>query len=296
MGKLGLILGGIVAIFVLSIFGGSFYTVDEGERAVVVSQGKISSIAGPGFHWKKPFLDDAHVISTRTQAAEFADEPVYTADRQTANVTFSVNYAAVPTDAEITTLYREYQTLEGFESRALNRQVREQIKNVFGTFTADTAIRERGRLNNEVVKAIGDLGEGLVRIEGVNIENINFSDAVERAAEDRAQAEMLVQTEKQKKAREEVLAETKVIQAQAEADSQLAIANAAADAQLAKAKATAEGNRLIGEADAAAIKAKSDALSANPNLIEYQKALGWNGALPTTITPNAAIPFFSTDK
>lgn len=296
MGKIGLVLGGLVVAFVLSIFGGSFYTVDEGERAVIVSQGKIGEIAGPGFHWKKPFLDAAHSISVRTQALEFPEEPVYTADRQTATVSFSVNYAAIPSDKEVETIYREYQSLEGLESRILKRQVREQIKNVFGTFTADTAIRERGRLNNEVSAAIAKLGEGLIKIEGVNLENINFSDAVEAAAEQRAQAEMLVQTEKQKKAREEVLAETRVIQAQAEADSQLAVAQAAADAQLAKAKATAEGNRLIGEADAAAIKAKSDALSANPNLIEYQKALGWNGALPTTITPNAAIPFFSADK
>lgn len=293
MGKLGLIVGGIVAIFVLSIFGGSFYTVDEGERAVVVSQGKISSVAGPGFHWKKPFLDDAHIISVRTQAVEFPEEPVYTADRQTATVSFSVNYAAVPADNEVTTIYRDYQTLDGLESRILKRQVREQIKNVFGTFTADTAIRERGRLNNEVSAAIAELGEGLIKIEGVNIENINFSDAVERAAEDRAQAEMLVQTEKQKLEREKVLAQTRVTQAQAEADSQLAIAEAEAEAQLAKAKATAEGNRLIGEAEADAIKAKSDALSANPNLIEYQKALGWNGALPTSMVPGSTIPFMS---
>lgn len=285
MGKFGLIVGGIVAILVLSIFGGSFYTVDEGERAVVVSQGKISTVANPGFHWKKPFIDDAHIISVRTQAVEFPEEPVYTADRQTATVSFSVNYAAMPADAEVTTIYREYQTLEGLESRILKRQIREQIKNVFGTFTADTAIRERGRLNNEVSAAIASLGEGLIKIEGVNIENINFSDAVERAAEDRAQAEMLVQTEKQKFEREKVLAETQVVKAKAQADSNFALK-----------KAEADGIRAVGEAEAAAIKAKSDALSANPNLIEYQKALSWNGALPQTITPNAAIPFFSANN
>lgn len=272
----------VVTIFVLFLAGGSFFQVDEGERAVVVNQGKISTVAGPGFHWKMPFLSDAHVISTRTQALEFAEEPVYTADRQTANVTFSVNYAAVPTDQEIVTLYREFQTLDGFESRALKRQVREQIKNVFGTFTADTAIRERGRLNTEVAKAISDLGAGLVKIEGVNIENINFSDAVERAAEDRAQAEMLVQTEKQKLEREKVLAQIAVTQAQATADSQLATA-----------RANAEAVRLNGEAEAAAIKAKSDALAQSPALVELTKAERWDGKLPTTFVPGSAVPFLN---
>ncbi|WPE19931.1 prohibitin family protein [Shinella zoogloeoides] len=277
-----ILIGTVVVLFVLSLLGGSFYTVDEGERAVVVSQGKISAISGPGFHWKLPFVDDAHSISVRTQAIEFADEPVYTADRQTANVSFSVNYSAIATDNEIRTIYREFQTLEGLESRILKRQVREQIKNVFGTFTADTAIRERGRLNNEVSAAIIKLGEGLIKVEGVNIENINFSDAVEAAAEQRAQAEMLVQTEKQKLEREKVLAQVAVTQAQA-----------AADSQLATAKANAEAVRLNGEAEAAAIKAKSDALAQSPNLVELTKAEKWNGQLPTTFVPGSAVPFLN---
>lgn len=285
MNSSSIVMGGLslaAAVVALSVTGGSFYTVDEGERAVVVNQGKIIAVSGPGFHWKTPFLDDAHIISTRTRAVEFKDEPVYTADRQTANVTFSINYAAVPSDNEVTTLYREFQTLEGLESRALNRQAREQIKNVFGTFTADTAIRERGRLNNEVAKSIADLGGGLVKIEGVNIENINFSDAVERAAEDRAQAEMLVQTEKQKLEREKVLALIAVTQAQANADSQLATA-----------KANAEAIRLNGEAEASAIKAKSDALAQSPSLIELTKAERWDGKLPTTFVPGSAVPFLN---
>jgi regulator of protease activity HflC (stomatin/prohibitin superfamily) len=273
---------GVIGLAVVGLLGGSFYTVDEGERAVVVSQGKVSGVSGPGFHWKAPFITDAHIISVRTQAIEFPEEPVYTADRQTANVTFSVNYAAVPTDKEITTLYREYQTIEGIEGRALKRQVREQIKNVFGTFTADTAIRERGRLNNEVAAAISDLGAGLIKVEGVNIENINFSDAVEAAAEQRAQAEMLVQTEKQKLEREKVLAQVAVTQAQAQADSQLATA-----------RANAEAVRLNGEAEAAAIKAKSDAMATSPNLVELTKAERWNGALPQTFVPGSAVPFLN---
>jgi regulator of protease activity HflC (stomatin/prohibitin superfamily) len=282
MGKVGLIVGGFIAVLVLFVLGGSFYTVDEGERAVIVSQGKIGSVAGPGFHWKKPFLDDAHIISVRTQALEFPEEPVYTADRQTANVTFSVNYAAVPADKEIEALYRDFQTLEGIETRALKRQIREQIKNVFGTFTADTAIRERGRLNTEVAKVIADLGVGLVKVEGVNIENINFSDAVEAAAEQRAQAEMLVQTEKQKLEREKVLAQVAVTQAQA-----------AADSQLATAKANAEAVRLQGDAEASAIKAKSDALAQSPNLVELTKAERWDGKLPTSFIPGSATPFLN---
>lgn len=43
--------------------------------------------------------------------------------------------------------------------------------------------------------------------------------------------------------------------------------------------------------DAAAIKAKSDALASSPNLVELTKAEKWNGALPTTMVPDATLPF-----
>jgi len=275
-----LIIPAVIGLFALVTLGGSFYTIDEGERGVIVSQGKIIGVAQPGLHFKKPFIDDVHKISVRTQAIEFPEEPVYTADRQTANVTFSVNYAAVPTDVEVVTLYREFQTLEGLESRALKRQIREQIKNVFGRFTAETAVRERGKLNTEVSATIAGLGDKLIKIEGINIENINFSDAVERAAEERAKAEMLVNTERQKLEREKVLADITVTQAKAQAESKLATA-----------EADAKAVRLKGEAEAAAIKAKSDALAQSPNLVELTKAERWNGQLPQQFVPGSAVPF-----
>lgn len=277
-----LIIGGIVALIALFIVGGSFYTVDEGERAVIVSQGKISKVSGPGFGWKTPFLDDAHIISVRTQALEFPEEPVFTADRQTAAVSFSVNYAAMPTDAEITEIYREYQSLDGLESRVMKRQIREAIKNVFGTFTAETAIRERARLNTEVSAAIANVGGKLAKIEGVNIENINFSDAVEKAAEERAMAEMTVQKKKQELEKEKIDAQIKVTQAQAIADSTLA-----------QKKADAQGIRELGSAEAAAIKAKSDALAASPALVELTKAEKWDGKLPQQFVPGSTVPFLS---
>ena len=33
---------------------GSFYTVDEGERGVVIRTGEITGVATPGLHWKLP--------------------------------------------------------------------------------------------------------------------------------------------------------------------------------------------------------------------------------------------------
>lgn len=285
------ILAGTVGVIALIAAGSSFYTVDEGERAVVLRNREVIGIADPGLHFKAPFIDDARIISTRTQTVEFPEEPVYTADRQTADVTFSINYSALP--GEVEAIYRANGSLEQMESRVLIRQAKEQIKNVFGRFTADVAIRERGRLNTEVAAAIGKLGDGRIKIESVQIENINFSDAVEQAAEDRAMAEMSVQKKKQEFERQKIDNQISVANAKAAADAQVAQAEAAAKAIKLEGEAKATNTRLQGEAEAAAIKAKSDALAQSQNLVELTKAEKWDGALPQTFVPGSAMPFLN---
>lgn len=286
-----LTLAGSVGVIALIAIGGSFYTVDEGERAVVLHNREVVGVADPGLHFKAPFIDDARIISTRTQTVEFPEEPVYTADRQSAGVTFSINYAALP--GEVEAIYRANGSLEQMESRVLIRQAKEQIKNVFGRFTADVAIRERGRLNAEVAQAISKLGDGRIKIESVQIENINFSDAVEQAAEDRAMAEMSVQKKKQEFERQKIDNQIAVANAKAAADAQVASAQAAATALKLDGEAKATNIKLQGEAEAKAIKAKSDALAQSPNLVELTKAEKWNGALPQTFVPGSAVPFLT---
>jgi regulator of protease activity HflC (stomatin/prohibitin superfamily) len=84
---------------------------------------------------------------------------------------------------------------------------------------------------------------------------------------------------------------TRSTKANAEADSNLAKKKAEAEGVLALRKAEAEGVKLNGDAQASAIKAKSDALANTPNLVELTKAERWNGAFPTTMVPNATLPF-----
>jgi len=124
--------------------------------------------------------------------------------------------------------------------------------------------------------------KGPIVIDSVQLENIDFSDAYEKSIELRMQAEVLVQTEKQNLEKEKVNAEIAVTQARGRADSSLA-----------EARASAEATRLKGDAEAAAIKAKAEALAQNQNLVELTKAERWNGVLPTTMIPNAAVPFLS---
>ena len=45
----------IAAFLLLVMSGGSMYTVDQGERGVVLHYGEVSKVADPGLHFKMPY-------------------------------------------------------------------------------------------------------------------------------------------------------------------------------------------------------------------------------------------------
>ena len=268
----------IVGLAALTVIGGSWYTVGEGYRGVTLRNGAVVGTAEPGLGFKMPIIDSVIDISVQSQAQLYENILAYSRDQQTAGLSLSVNYR-FPAD-QVETIYREYGGEAGVISRLLDRQVLEEVKNVFGKFNASTAIQERERLAAEVQMAIQKAVIGPIIVESVQIENIDFSDAYENSIEARMLAEVEVQKVRQNAEREKVTAEITVIQAQAEAD-----------AQLARATAEAEATRIRGEAEASAIRAKAEALRDNAGLIALTQAERWNGVLPTTMIPGSTVPF-----
>ena len=280
MMRTGITIGGAVVagLIGLTVLGGSWYTVDQGERGVILRNGAITGTADPGLGFKLPIIDKVVDIDIRTRANLYENVMAYSRDQQTAGLNVSVNYR-VPAD-QVLNVYENYGSVENLRSRILDRKVFDETKNVFGQFNAVTAIQERARLVAEVQMAIQNAVRGPIIIESVQIENIDFSDAYENSIEQRMLAEVEVQKIQQNAEREKVQAEIKVIQAQADAD-----------ARVAQAKAEAEAITLKGNAEAGAINARGQALRDNPTLIDLVSAERWNGVLPTTMVPDATVPF-----
>nr|CEK42072.1 Membrane protease family protein y2843 [Pseudomonas fluorescens SBW25] len=232
-------------------------------------------------HFKLPFIDSVRDISVASDTVMFDSLPAYSKDQQSATLRVSVSFHVDP--SQVGDLYKTYGSVENMVNRLISRQVPTQVENTFGQYTAIMAVQERGNFVADTMKALRSHVDGPVEIESLQIENIDFSDAYEQTIEDRMKAEIQVKTREQNLATEKVQAEIRVTQAQAEADSKIATA-----------KADAEATRLRGEAEADAIKARAAALASNQNLVELTKAEKWDGKLPTTMIPNAAIPFLNT--
>jgi regulator of protease activity HflC (stomatin/prohibitin superfamily) len=243
---------GLAAVFGLTVVMGSWYTIDERERGVLLRNGKLVSVVQPGLGFKVPFIDNVVIMSTETILMRLDKEATYSRDQQSADITISVNW----------------------------RVSEANVDNVMGRYNAVTAIQDRTRLGADVKAAIMANAKGPFIIENVQIENVDFSDAYDKSIEQRMLAEVAVEKVRQDAHREKVQAEIVVTKAKAEAD-----------AVKARAQAEAEAITMRGEAEAKAIRARGDALRANADLVALTAAEKWNGQLPHTMVPSAALPF-----
>lgn len=309
----------IIAIVALTIFFGSWYTIDQTEVGVILRNGAVSGTANAGLNFKLPILDSVVKLETTQQVSYWTCAPrstacadnqrtemqAYSSDQQPADMRVTISWHIVSTEAKA--IYSEYGGLAGIENKLIARRAPQLVKTVFGQYTAQSVIQDRAKFNADVQNAIEkDLSSSVAVIDSVQVENIDFSEAYVKSIETAMQARVKIQQTESNRQEQEVAAKITVIKAQADADSQLATATAAAkataiqgqaiaDAALAKATADAKGIALVGQATADAIKEKGAALKDNPLALELARAEKWNGTLPTTMVPGSTVPFINMD-
>jgi regulator of protease activity HflC (stomatin/prohibitin superfamily) len=279
-GTIILVLAGLL---VLTIIFGSWYTIDQTQRGVLLRNGALVEVVQPGLHFKWPWIEAVYKIDMQTHNFTFEKVNSYSADQQPADLRISVTLHVAPDKvAEM------YSRFGGDQQAAITRLItphmNQEVKVVFGQYTAQRAITARGQLNADAAKALTDAiaYDPIFAIEGVQIEDIEFSKDYIRSVEARMQAEVAVQQRQQELAQERIKAEIAVTQATGRANSIRAEAQAQADA-----------TTLRGNAEASAIKAKGEALAANPSLVALIQAERWNGVLPTTLVPGSTVPFLN---
>ena len=272
------IAAGAAVVVALVLLFSTAYTIDEGERGVILRLGRVVGEAGPGLHFKIPFINSVEKISVQIQKEAFEKTDVadtrletYSRDQQPATIAMAINYHV--TDASA--VYAQFGSLENMKQRVIISRAYDQLKTVFGQFDAADAIQKRTVLNAEVFEAIRKSVAGPVVIDSVQIEDITFSQQYESAVELRMQAI--------------------VKQQQAEADKQKRIIDADASAYEVKAAADAKAHQIDvqGKAEAGAIQARGDALRNNPALPTLVASEKWNGVLPTTMMPGNTVPFIN---
>jgi regulator of protease activity HflC (stomatin/prohibitin superfamily) len=271
----------IVAALVVLVWM-SYTPIDEGEVGVKLRWGQAVGTLRPGFNIVIPLMETVVILPTRTQKYTFPERlNSYSKDIQAADNRVSVNYSIDGKSA--IEVYSQYG--QNFLNTIITPNVTKRFKEVFGKYEAAEIVYQRQRLGEEIEASVRkNMPPGIV-IEGIQIEDIQFSKTYELAREEAASAEAAVKTARQQLEQKKVDAERVVVQATADAT-----------ARVTAAKAEADAIRLRGEAEASAIQAKAGSLRDNPGYVALTAAEKWDGKLPTTFVPGSSVPFVTVPR
>ncbi len=114
-----LFLGGIVVLFALSIFFGSFFTVETAQVAIVQRLGKFARVAGPGLNWKTPFIElVVRRMSMKVQQFDVQVE-TKTQDNVFVQIPVSIQFRVIPEAVEAA-YYKLTDPVKQIESMVYN--------------------------------------------------------------------------------------------------------------------------------------------------------------------------------
>lgn len=261
------VIGGIVAVIVIVLVLAflPFTTVDQTEKGIVKTLGKVTGTLDPGFHVVNPFSTDIIKMDLKVQKDE-VEASAASKDLQTVTAKVAINYRLDP--SQVVKVYTDVE--KDYSSRIIAPKLQEAVKAATAKYTAEELITKRQVVKDEMKAAMSEkLANTGILLDDFNIVNFDFSVGFNAAIEAKVTAEQ--------KAKE---AQNKLVQVQAEAQQSIE-----------RAKAEAENIRLQSQA------ANNDKYVQLKQLeVQQEFAKKWNGVLPVNLYGSAPIPFLDLGR
>lgn len=251
-----------MAIFALITLFSSFTTIKSGEIGLKSRFGQIvSQTTQEGIQFKIPYIEKVTKVNMKVQKADITSSSA-TKDLQDVSISFAINYQ-LQAD-KVMDLYKTVGA--SYVETILQPATQEALKNVTSKYTAEELITKRSEVSQQIIQDLSaKVNKYGIIINELNIIDLNFSEAYNKAIEDKQVAEQEVKKAQQELEKTKIEAEKKVAEAQAEADA----------LRLQKEEITDELLELR------RIEAQTKAIEK------------WNGQLPSTITGTDSIPFIN---
>lgn len=248
----------ILIVIVAILLFNSLYTINSGERGVLLTFGKASNIAiTEGIHTKIPFVQKVIKMNIRTQKYE-ADATAASKDLQIVSAKIATNFHISPEKAPEIFINMGL----GYSDSVIQPMEQEIVKSITALFTAEELVTKREEVRQMIKETFKErLEERDIMVEEVSIVNFDFSTSFNDAIENKVTMEQNALAAKNKL--EQVKFEALQVAAQAEGQKQAKIALAQGDAQ--------------------AIDIINQQLKNSPTYIEYYKIQRWNGVLSMVV-------------
>lgn len=257
--------------------------VNSGEAGFFTEWGEVTSRQPleEGLHFYPAFGKELVTYDIRNQVVK-VKTPVFTKDVQSMDIEMAVTFC-LDRD-KVIDLHKS--TGRNYKDIIISPTVLSAAKDALGKMEAGDIVANREKAVSAITESISHiLKPHGIKVSLVNLVNIDYSDAFERAVEEKQVALQCSIKEKNVTARLREVAEQQVVKAEADARARVLASEAEAKAILVKA-----------EAEAKSIEMRNRALASSRALIEYETVKTWDGKLPVQMLGNSPIPFINLEK
>ena len=160
-----------IAVVLLVVISGSFFTVAEDEYACVFRFSEIVGTADTaGAHFKVPFLDSVKYFPKATQFYDIPPSEVLTSDKQNMTVDCYILWSI----SDPQQFYRALGTTAKAEER-LNAITYNALKTAMGTLAQEDIINMNdGAERNEIYEGIATTVDGQAATYGIHVEDVKI--------------------------------------------------------------------------------------------------------------------------
>ena len=181
-GIAGLVVGIIVAIFVILSFASALYSVNEQEVAVVTQFGRVVGTTTAGWNWKKPWIQRAEIIDMTTHGMTIG----YTVDKEGNATTVASEGVMITSDFNFVDIdfYLEYKVSDPVAflynnanpTQSLKQIALASIRSTVSNYTVDEVITTgksqiQAEIKEDMLKELSNNDIGLTVV------NISIQDA-----------------------------------------------------------------------------------------------------------------------
>ena len=221
-------------ILALIVIIGCFDIVPAGYKGVKLTMGAVdNTVLNEGIHFKLPFAQRIVHVDARVKKYTVEGETSASKDMQSITTNVAVNYRV--DGANVDDLYKNLSL--NYENTIIAPAVSECIKSVTSQYTAEETITRRSEISAQIKDMLKKrLEDKYIFVDSLNIIDLTFSAAFDKAIEEKQVAEQNALKAKYDLERIKTEAEQAVIKAQGEAEAILTVQ-----------RATAEGIKLINE-------------------------------------------------
>jgi regulator of protease activity HflC (stomatin/prohibitin superfamily) len=178
----GLIVAGVIAVFVLFILATAIRILREYERGVIFRLGRLIAQKGPGLILLIPVIDQMVRIDLRTVTLNVPPQEVITKDNVTVRVNAVAYFRVVDPNKAVTEV--ENYLL------ATSQIAQTTLRSVLGKAELDALLSERERLNIELQQIIDEQTEPWgIKVSTVEVKDVELPADMQRAMSRQAEAE-----------------------------------------------------------------------------------------------------------